>query len=74
MNLFPPLFRKSENSMQVILYSSRKFANMTRDERIRACYQHLIIKFLSGGHMKNETLCQRFGIEKCNAGVSNRGY
>lgn len=63
----PPLFREEEASMQVILYGPRTFANMTIEERIRACYHHAILKFLSGDRMKNASLCERFGIESRNA-------
>lgn len=47
------MFREAENSMQVVLYGPRTFAEMTPDERIRACYQHALLKFLSGDRMKN---------------------
>jgi predicted HTH transcriptional regulator len=63
----PPLFREADNSMQVILYGPRTFANMTPDERVRACYHHAVLKFLAGERMKNLSLCERFGIEKQNA-------
>jgi len=63
----PPLFREEEASMQVILYGPRTFARMTPDERVRACYHHAILKFLSGERMKNASLCGRFGIEQRNA-------
>ena len=54
--------------MQVILYAPRSFANMTQEERIRACYQHAVLKFLTGGErMRNATLCERFGIDSRNA-------
>jgi len=68
----PPLLRESGSSMQVILYGPRTFANMTPDERIRACYQHAILKWLSGDRMKNLTLCARFGIEKHNAAQTTK--
>lgn len=68
----PPLFRESDDSMQVVLYGPRTFANMTRDERVRACYQHSVLKFLSGDRMKNTTLCERFGIEKQNAAQATK--
>lgn len=69
----PPLFlREAESSMQVILYAPRTFTNMTPDERIRACYQHAILKWLSGDRMKNSTLCGRFGIEKHNAAQATK--
>ena len=63
----PPKFQADERSMQVILYAPRSFAEMTVDERVRACYQHAVIKYLSGERMKNTSLCERFGIEKSNA-------
>ena len=64
----PPLTLRSEgDSMQVTLYAPRPFAEMTVDERIRACYQHAVIKYLGKERMKNATLCARFGIEKRNA-------
>ena len=63
----PPLFREDPESMQVILYAPRNFANMTQDERIRACYHHAVLKFLGGDRMRNASLCERFGIEPRNA-------
>ncbi len=63
----PPLFREGGDSMQVILYGPRTFAEMTQDERIRACYHHAVLQFLSGERMKNATLCTRFGIDLRNA-------
>ena len=63
----PPDFRVSDNTMQVIIYGPRSFANMTPDERVRACYQHATLKYLSGDKMRNTSLCERFGIEPGNA-------
>jgi hypothetical protein len=49
-------------------YTPRAFADMTVDERVRACFHHSIIQYLSGGgRMKNASLCERFGIDKKNA-------
>jgi len=63
----PPLFREEGNAMQVVLYGPRNFAQMTPEERIRACYHHAVLKFLTGERMKNASLCERFGIESRNA-------
>jgi len=68
----PPKFLADENSMQVILYGPRSFANMRLAERVRACYQHAVITYLSGGRMKNASLCQRFGIERKNAAQASQ--
>ena len=63
----PPLFREEGHAMQAVLYGPRTFAQMTPDERIRACYHHSVLKFLSGDRMKNASLCERFGIDPRNA-------
>lgn len=72
----PPLFRAEENATQVVLYGPRTFAEMTPDERVRACYFHAVLKFLSGDKMKNASLCTRLGIDPRNAsqatGVINK--
>ena len=68
----PPLFRENDDSMHVILYGPRTFARMTQDERVRACYQHAILRWLSGDRMKNATLCKRLGIEKRNASQATK--
>lgn len=68
----PPKFQAEDSNMQVTLYASRPFANMTIDERVRACYQHAVIKHLSGERMKNASLCERFGIEAKNAAQATK--
>jgi len=63
----PPKFQEMENAMRVVLFAPRSFADMSVSERIRACYQHSIMKYLDGDKMKNASLCERFGIDKKNA-------
>lgn len=63
----PPDFRAEKDAVRVVLYAPRRFAEMTAEERVRACYQHAALKYVSGDRMKNATLCERFGIEKKNA-------
>ena len=63
----PPLLKAENHSMQVILYGPRTFAEMTGDERIRACYFHAVIRFIAGERLRNASLCARFGIESKNA-------
>ncbi|WP_340313470.1 ATP-binding protein [Rhizorhabdus argentea] len=64
----PPLKLQSEaESTQAILYGPRSFAEMSRSERVQACYQHAVLKWLHGEKMRNVTLCERLGIDKRNA-------
>lgn len=49
----------------------KKFADMSRTERIEACYQHVVLKFLSNSVMTNTSLRERLKIaEKQRAQVS----
>lgn len=63
----PPDFRNEGDAMRVVLYAPRRFADMTPEERVRACYQHAGLRYVSGQRMKNSTLCERFGIDPQNA-------
>ena len=67
-----PKFQDEVLSMQAVLYAPRPFAKMTMDERTRACYQHAVIKYLSGDRMKNSSLCERFGIDAKNAAQATK--
>lgn len=69
----PPLaFVQAENSFKVILYAPRKFADMSQNERIEACYQHAVLKYLSSGAMTNSSLRERLKMnEKQRNQVSN---
>ena len=63
----PPDFRAEGDAVRVRLFALRRFADMSSDERIRACYQHAALKYVVGERMKNLTLCARFGIDPKNA-------
>ena len=52
----PVAFVQAENAFKVILYAPRKFADMSQSERIEACYQHAVLKYLSSGAMTNTSL------------------
>lgn len=63
----PPEFRAEANATRTILFGPRRFAEMTTEERRRACYQHTALRFLDGGRMRNATLRERFGVAEHNA-------
>lgn len=66
-HLPPPDFRIEGEAVRTVLFAPRRFADMTPEERMRACYQHAALKYVSGQRMKNSTLCERFGIDAQNA-------
>jgi ATP-dependent DNA helicase RecG len=63
----PPDFRTEDGAVRTVLFAPRRFADMTQEERVRACYQHAALKYVSGERMKNASLCERFGIPRQNA-------
>lgn len=63
----PPDFRVEGEAVRAVLYAPRRFADMTPQERVRACYQHAALKYVSGQRMKNSTLSERLGIGAQNA-------
>jgi predicted HTH transcriptional regulator len=63
----PPDFRVDGEAVRVVLYAPRRFAEMTPQERLRACYQHAALRHVCGQRMKNASLGQRLGIDPQNA-------
>ena len=57
---------------KVIIYSYKKLNEMDRDDKLRACYQHACLQYVSGEKMTNESLRVRFNIEKKNAAIASR--
>lgn len=69
----PPLrFQVQETRTSVILFAYRKYAEMNRDERIQACYQHACLQYVACCKMTNQTLRKRLGIDKNNYPMASR--
>ena len=69
----PPLkFQIQENRTTVTIYSYRKFSEIDKIERIRACYQHACLKYVSNDKMTNQTLRSRLGIDDKNYPMASR--
>jgi len=69
----PPLkFQETENSFKVIIYSPKKFAEMSLQERVEACYQHSVIQYYGNEAMTNASLRQRFGMHDKQASQISR--
>jgi predicted HTH transcriptional regulator len=68
----PPDFRSSEDNTISVLYSDRPLARMTSEERIRACYQHACLRYVSNDRMTNSSLRERFAIEEKNYSMASR--
>jgi ATP-dependent DNA helicase RecG len=67
-----PNFRVASQHTIATLYAPRSFAQMDSQERIRACYQHACLWFISGKRITNASLRDRLGIEKRNYPMASR--
>lgn len=63
----PPDFRMEGEAVRVVFFAPRSFADMTPEERLRACVQHAALKHESGQRMTNSSLRARLGIDQRNA-------
>jgi len=67
-----PNFIASENFMKVIVYSPKTLRQMDRMDKVRACYQHCCLRYVSGDYMTNSSLRERFNIPEKNYSTVSR--
>lgn len=67
-----PDFRATESHTKVVLFAPRKLSGMDRQDKIRACYQHACLQYVSNQRMTNATLRKRFSIEEKNYAIASR--
>lgn len=67
-----PTFVLKEQAMVVTLYAYRTIKDMSKDDRIRACYQHACLKYVSNEVLTNTSLRERFQIAESNAAQASR--
>lgn len=67
-----PLFEMSEDYTKATLFAYRDFKDLDKDEKIRACYLHSALKYVSQEPMNNTTVRERFGISVANSAMVSR--
>ena len=67
----PPDFQVLTNRTVVTVFARKPFADMDRAERVRACYQHCVLKYVMGETMTNASLRERFGLPDSKAAVTS---
>jgi ATP-dependent DNA helicase RecG len=69
----PPVkFEKSESHTRVLLFPSKTLKEMSKTEKIRACYQHTCLLYEDRKELNNQSLRERFGLDKNNSAVASR--
>ena len=58
----PPEFTAAHHRTSVILFSPKAFEEMDRADKLRACYQHCCLRYVSREYMTNQSLRERFKL------------
>lgn len=67
-----PLFEVPPNFTRVVLFAHKALADMDKAERVRACYLHACLKYVTRDFLTNASLRERFGIKENNRAAVSR--
>jgi predicted HTH transcriptional regulator len=61
-----------DNYTRIILYAHKPLNQMDKQDKIKVCYLHACLKYVSGEYMTNQSLRERFEIEERNSASASR--
>lgn len=64
-----PDFRVGALRTTAILFAHQNFGRMSKADRIRACYQHCCLLYVSNRRMSNQTLRERFKLPETKVAI-----
>lgn len=67
-----PDFQKGDLYTKVTMMAPQPIRKMTKEDKIRACYQHCCLQYLSGNKMTNESFRGRLNISDKNYSIASR--
>ena len=67
-----PLFDETLSRTEVVVMGPRPFTEMSREDRIRACFQHCALQWVLRHSMTNQTLRDRFGLSEGQSGLASQ--
>ena len=67
-----PLFEAPGEFTRTILFAYKDLSEMDRTERVRACYLHACLRYVTNQRMSNSSIRERFGISKKNTARASR--
>lgn len=67
-----PLFEVPTGFTRVILFAYRPLAEMDKNDRLRACYLHACLRYVTRQPMTNASVRARFGIAEKNSATASR--
>ena len=67
-----PLFEAPEGFTRAVLFAHKPLTMMDKEDRVRACYFHACLRYVTHQPMTNASLRERFGIAEKNASMASR--
>jgi ATP-dependent DNA helicase RecG len=65
-------FIVSEKRTRVTMFSYKDLNSLDKKDKVRACYQHSCLRYVSNDIMTNQSLRERFQIEEQNSAIASR--
>lgn len=59
-----PEFIPSEHSMRAVMFGPKEFRELSKSEKVWACFCHCVIRWIRHDYMSNTTLRERFGLDE----------
>jgi ATP-dependent DNA helicase RecG len=67
-----PLFRVNGEATEAVLFAHRPLSKMDDADRLRACYLHACLKYVSHSFLTNTSLRERFGLPEKSIAMASR--
>jgi ATP-dependent DNA helicase RecG len=67
-----PLFEVSPGFTRTVLFAYQNMDDMSKEDRVRACYLHSCLQYVQRQKMTNKSLRERFGLEESKGALVSR--
>jgi len=67
-----PDIRVGQTRTSIILFGHKDFSDMNRGDKLRACYQHCVLRYILSENMTNQSLRERFALNPRQTDVASR--
>lgn len=67
-----PLFETPPGFTRTVLFAHKPLTEMDKSDRVRACYLHACLRYVTRQPMTNTSVRERFGISEKNASLASR--
>lgn len=68
----PPDIRAGNTRTTIVLFAHKDLADMDRGDKLRACYQHCVLRYILAEKMTNQSLRERFGLSNRQTDMASR--